>query len=380
MKALLFGAGKIGRGFIGAVLRKSGYDICFADVNPQLIDLINTEKQYLVHILDINRYDELIDGISAVHTDSEELLDIFTSADIATTAVSMKVLPAIAPTIANGIKHRKTRQNTAPMNIVACENGIRATSLLKTMVYGLLSEEEKTWADRYIGFADSSVDRIVPITTYSHQLEVAVEAFYEWNVDKKQLKETLPDIPGLHLTDDLTAHIERKLFTVNTGHCATAFLGNISGYTYIHECLDDAKLKATVTDIMRQSGDALIAKFHFDRQAHENYINIVLGRFANPYIKDLTSRVGHDPKRKLGPKLYFSYPISMALSSHLPTDKLSLAIAAGMSEDISGDPQCEEIRQLILQKGLSQAITEITGQTSPVVIQQITEAYNLFHQ
>ena len=100
MKALLFGAGKIGRGFIGAVLRKSGYDICFADVNPQLIDLINTEKQYLVHILDINRYDELIDGISAVHTDSEELLDIFTSADIATTAVSMKVLPAIAPTIA----------------------------------------------------------------------------------------------------------------------------------------------------------------------------------------------------------------------------------------------------------------------------------------
>ena len=320
MKALLFGAGKIGRGFIGAVLRKSGYDICFADVNPQLIDLINTEKQYLVHILDINRYDELIDGISAVHTDSEELLDIFTSADIATTAVSMKVLPAIAPTIANGIKHRKTRQNTAPMNIVACENGIRATSLLKTMVY------------------------------------------------------------GLHLTDDLTAHIERKLFTVNTGHCATAFLGNISGYTYIHECLDDAKLKATVTDIMRQSGDALIAKFHFDRQAHDNYINIVLGRFANPYIKDLTSRVGHDPKRKLGPKLYFSYPISMALSSHLPTDKLSLAIAAGMSEDISGDPQCEEIRQLILQKGLSLAITEITGQTSPVVIQQITEAYNLFHQ
>ena len=131
---------------------------------------------------------------------------------------------------------------------------------------------------------------------------------------------------------------------------------------------------------MRQSGDALIAKYNFDRHAHENYINIVLERFANPYIKDLTSRVGHDPKRKLGPTLYFSYPISMALSFHLPTDKLSFAIAAGMTEEIIGDPQCEEIKRLILQKGLKQAITSITGQTDPVVIQQITEAYNLFHQ
>jgi len=380
MKALLFGAGKIGRGFIGAVLRKSGYDICFSDVNTQLIELINNEKQYVVHVLDINKYDELINGVSAIHTDSKELLDNFATADLVTTAVSMKVLPAIAPVIANGIKHRKVILNTTPMNIVACENGIRATTQLKSIVYDYLSEEERMWADKHIGFADSSVDRIVPITTYSHPLDVAVEAFYEWNVDKNQLKGVLPDIPGLHLTDDLTAHIERKLFTVNTGHCATAFLGNISGYTYIHECLADTKLKTTIKDIMRQSGDALIAKYNFDRHAHENYINIVLERFANPYIKDLTSRVGHDPKRKLGPTLYFSYPISMALSFHLPTDKLSFAIAAGMTEEIIGDPQCEEIKRLILQKGLKQAITNITGQTDPVVIQQITEAYNLFHQ
>lgn len=380
MKALLFGAGKIGRGFIGAVLRKSGYDICFADINTKLIDLINTEKHYVVHVLDINKYDDFIDGVSAVHTSSEQLLNNFAIADIVTTAVSMKVLPAIAPIIANGIKHRMAIQNTTPLNIVACENGIRATSQIKTMVYALLDEEYRIWADRYIGFADSSVDRIVPITTYDNPLDVAVEAFYEWDVDKTQIKGVLPDISGLHLTDDLTAHIERKLFTVNTGHCATAFLGNLSGYTYIHECLADTKLKATIKDIMRQSGDALIAKFHFDRQAQERYINIVLERFANPHIKDLTSRVGHDPKRKLGPTLYFSYPISMALSFHLPTDKLALAIAAGMTEEISGDPQCKEIKQLILQKGLKQAITDITGHTDPVVVQQITEKYNLLNQ
>ncbi len=380
MKALLFGAGKIGRGFIGAVLKKSGYDICFADINTPLIDLINSEKQYVVHILDVNKHDDIIDDVSAVHTASKELPDYFAAADIVTTAVSMKVLPAIAPTIANSIKHRKSRQNTTPMNIVACENGIRATSQLKTWVYEHLNKEERIWTDQYIGFADSSVDRIVPITTYSHPLDVAVEAFYEWNIDKTQLKGILPNISGLNLTDNLTAHIERKLFTVNTGHCAAAFLGNIKGHTHIDECLADAPLKATITDIMRQSGDALIAKFHFDRLSHEKYINVVLERFNNPYIKDLTSRVGHDPVRKLGPTLYFSYPISMALSFHLPTDKLSLAVAAGMTEKIDGDTQCEEIQQLILQKGLTQAITDITGQTSPVVLQQITEAYQLLHQ
>ena len=373
MQAIHFGAGKIGRSFIGAVLRKAGYELCFADVDQETIDLINRERQYTIHVLDLAPYDERIEDVSAVHTSSAALLSKFETADVVTTAVSMKVLPLIAPRIAEGILRRMDSQNPAPVNIMCCENGIRATSQLKAMVYEHLSAEGRAWADRHVGFADSSVDRIVPLSAYEHPLDVATEAFFEWNIDRSQLRGTLPTSPGMRLTDNLTAHIERKLFTVNTGHCATAFLGNIKGYTYIHECMDDKDVRQTTRAIMQQSGRALIASYGFAPGDHEEYIE---RRFSNPHIKDQTARVGHDPRRKLGPMLYFSHPVTMALKHRLPTDMLCLAIAAGMTEKIEGDPQCDEIEQLVRQKGPAQAAREITGQTDTLVIQQITDAYN----
>ena len=375
MKAIHFGAGKIGRGFIGAVLRKAGYDLTFVDVSKQLVDSINKEQRYTIHILDFDTYDETIDNIRAISTDSKELPALFDTADIVTTAVSMTALPQAAPLIAQGIRHRKKSLNNIPFNIISCENGIRATTQLKGYTYAFLDSAEKTWADSHVGFADSSVDRIIPISSFDHPLDVAVESFYEWNIDKTQIKGTLPPIPDIHLTNNLTAHIERKLFTVNTGHCAIAFLGNIKGCKYIHKCLADKEIKNTARNIMQQSGDALIAKFGFNRINHYKYIDVVLRRFTNPFIQDLTSRVGHDPRRKLSANMYFSYPISMASEYHLPTNYLSLAVAAGMKETIPGDSQCEEIHQLIKQKGITQAITDITSHTESRIIQEIINAY-----
>ena len=45
-RAIMIGAGNIGRGFIGALLAKSGYQVLFADVNQSIIDAINEKKQY----------------------------------------------------------------------------------------------------------------------------------------------------------------------------------------------------------------------------------------------------------------------------------------------------------------------------------------------
>ena len=42
-QAIMIGAGNIGRGFIGAILSRSGYHVTFADVNMTLIDAINAE-------------------------------------------------------------------------------------------------------------------------------------------------------------------------------------------------------------------------------------------------------------------------------------------------------------------------------------------------
>lgn len=360
-KAIHFGAGKIGRGFIGSVLNEAGYEVTFADVNQEIIDLINKEKGYAVHITGQNVYTKEIVGVSAVNSASEDLLHLIAEADLITTAVSMKVIPFIAPAIASGLNQRYRSCNTSPLNIICCENGIRATSTLKGYVMERLDAEIIEWMKGMIGFADSSVDRIVPMISLESPLDVAVEEFYEWNVDNTQLVGEPMSIPGMNLTDNLDACVEKKLFTLNTGHCTTAFLGSMKGYTFIHEAICDPQIQKIVRSVMNQSGAALIRKFGIDPESHAEYVEKIISRFSNPHLNDLVSRVAHDPIRKLGSNLYFAYPMKMAMDLGLPYDKIALAAAAALHYDNPEDPQSVEIKKRVAGSGPAETFSSISG-------------------
>ena len=374
-KAIHFGAGKIGRGFIGAVLREAGYDVVFADVNQEVIDLINKEGKYTVHITDKTVYQKEISGISAVNSSSEKMLELIAEADLLTTAVSLKVLPFVAPVIAKGLESRKAAGNMQPMNIICCENGIRATSTLKGMVEADLDDDTKEWTKGKIGFADSSVDRIVPMLTLENPLDVAVEEFYEWNVDQGLLVGELLPVSGMNLTDNLDSCVEKKLFTLNTGHCTTAFLGMMKGYTYIHEAICDPEIRQVVRSVMQQSGAALIRKFDIDPDYHAGYVETILRRFSNPHLNDLVTRVGQDPIRKLGGSLYFAYPMKMAMEFGLPYDKIALAAAAALHCNNPQDPQSVELRKTVTELGPAKAFAEISGIKNEEAANAVAQAY-----
>ncbi len=162
MLAVQFGAGNIGRGFIGALVHQSGYQLVFADVVQDMIDNLNKDAHYTVHVTDVESSDILIDNVSAVNSTSDEIFDLIAKADLLTTAVGVGILSKIAPTIAKGISLRNKNQNSNPLNIIACENAVLATNTLKEAVYESLSDADKDFADKNIGFANCSVDRIVP--------------------------------------------------------------------------------------------------------------------------------------------------------------------------------------------------------------------------
>ena len=74
-RAIQFGAGNIGRGFIGAVLSEAGYHVVFADVNMEVIDRINKDGAYTVHIMDVESRDVRISNISGVDSGGGEIVD-----------------------------------------------------------------------------------------------------------------------------------------------------------------------------------------------------------------------------------------------------------------------------------------------------------------
>lgn len=375
--AIQFGGGNIGRGFIGAVLSQAGYKVVFADVVPEVIDRINKDGKYTVHVMDVEQKDIEISNICAVNSGSEEVVAEIVNAEIITTAVGVRILKFVAPAIAKGISARKAAGVEAPLNIVACENAVRATSQLKELTYTLLDEETAAWASAHVGFADCSVDRIVPPVRSENPIDVVVENFYEWNVEEKSFVGGAPKIDGMNLADNLLAYIERKLFTLNTGHAITSYLGQLKGYKTIDESIADPEIYAVVKAAMQQSGEGLIRKFGFDHDAHYAYIEKIIKRFKNPYLKDDVTRVGREPLRKLSAGDRLILPTMTALSYGLPVDKLLIGVAAALKFTNPEDPQSVEMHQTIAELGLEAAISKFTGieAGSPVIAQIITE-YN----
>lgn len=375
-KAVQFGAGNIGRGFIGALLSQAGYHVTFADVAEPVIDKINADKTYTVHVMDVQCEDQTITGIRGVNSTKPEAIQAIAEAELVTTAVGLVILPRIAPAIAAAIEKRRADGMKEPMNIIACENAIRATLQLKEAVYGVLSEKGKAYADEYVGFPDCAVDRIVPPVKSENFIDVVVESYFEWDVERSGFRGEIPEIPGMSLVDDLMAYIERKMFTLNTGHCITAYLGKLRGLPTIDKAIADPDVFATVYAAMQESGAGLIKKHDFDAEKHVTYINKIIGRFKNPYLQDDVTRVGREPLRKLSPTDRLIKPLTTAAGYGLPVGHLITGVGAALRYDNPEDKQSVELQAKIAEKGVRAAAAEVTGLANKGLLQAIVAEYN----
>ena len=326
-KAIQFGAGNIGRGFIGAVLEQAGYHVVFADVNEQVVARINSDRAYTVQIMDTVCEQMRITDISAMDSRSPELAAQIAGAELVTTAVGLTVLPRIAGAIAAGIAARRDAGVT----------------------------------EQYVGFPDCSVDRIVPPVKSENPIDVVVERFFEWNVERAAFKGAVPEIPGMNPADNLIAYIERKLFTLNTGHAITAYLGRMKGYMTICQSISDEHIHTIVKAAMRESGRGLVALYGFDRDAHFAYIDKIIGRFRNPYLCDDVTRVGREPLRKLSAGDRLVKPILTARRYGIATPDLLLGVGAALHYDNPEDVQSVEMRRLVIKEGVKAALARIAS-------------------
>jgi len=339
-QAIHFGGGNIGRGFIGELLVGSGYEVTFVDVAEALVHETNARRR-------------------AANTNLEDLLDAFVTADIVTTAIGPNILKFIAPNIAKGLA-RRVEKNEAPLNIIACENMVGGSTVLKNFVYEHLADDVKSKVDRCIGFPDAAVDRIVPIQHNDDPLLVKVEPFAEWDVDRKGVVGAEPQIEGLTWVDNLEAYIERKLFSVNTGHASIAYMAYLKGIEDIASAMQDEEIVAFVRRVWAETSELLIEKYGFDREKHAAYIRTAEERFKNPHLSDAVTRVARGPKRKLGAKDRLVSPASQLIERGKKPEALATVIAAALRFDYADDPEAVEVQNYVKEHGIEKAITHFT--------------------
>ena len=374
-KAIMFGGGNIGRGFIGLLLEKAGYHVLFADVFQPLLDAINTRKEYTVHIVDENCEDVVVSNISAMNSTSPELANEFVDAQLVTTAVGLTILPRIAGTFAAGIAARRAAGVKEYMNIIACENAIRASSQLKAHVYDRLSDEDKAYADEYVGFPDCVVDRIVPPFRSENITDVMVERHCEWDVERSGIKGDFNGLDGMEIVDKLEPYLERKLYGFNGPHCITACLGCVKGHNTIRESINDPEIEKIVTGVMSECSAALCKRHGFAPEAMAAYSATAVTRFRNPYLVDEVKRVAREPMRKLAPNDRLVGPMKLAMDYGLPVDNYAVGVAAAMLYDNPEDPQSVQLQAMIAEKGVIGALAEITGITGTAA-EKVLAAYN----
>jgi mannitol-1-phosphate 5-dehydrogenase len=363
MKAVHFGAGNIGRGFVGLLLHEAGYEVVFADVNAELIDALDAADSYAVHLVGDDAETKTVTGFRAINSATAEdaLVAEIATADVVTTAVGPRILRFVAPVIARGLA---ARASDAPrLAVMACENAIGATDLLAAeLMDGLPDDDTRdTLAARAV-FANTAVDRIVPAQAADAGIDVTVETFYEWVVDRSPFAGDAPDIPGAHFVDSLGPYIERKLFTVNTGHATVAYFGFLEGATTISDAIAIPSVRAAAEAALAETSAALSAKHGLDEASLAEYRETILGRFANRHLVDEVARVGREPIRKLGRNDRFIGPASdyAAFLGSAPTALLA-AVGAALRFDVPEDTQSVELQRLLDEAEPELIVAEVMG-------------------
>lgn len=362
MLAVHFGAGNIGRGFIGNLLYHSGFKTCFVDVNADIVQLLNEKNEYRVVLAEPNQQEVVVKDVRAINSslNPEQVIAAIAEADLVTTAIGPNILPLIAGLVADGLRKR-VEVSDKPLNIIACENMIGGSSLLKEKVFEKLTAEEKWQFNERFGFPDSAVDRIVPNQVNDDKLMVKVEPFYEWVVEESKIVGEKPEIHGLTYVPELIPYIERKLFTVNTGHALASYFGYYFGVDTINQAMENAEISGLIEGALKESGEFLVAKYGFPAEEHAKYIRKILQRFSNAYIVDEVTRVARSPIRKLGPNDRLVSPARQYLEVIGKEPEFLLkGIAAALMYDYTGDDEAVQVQATIKEQGLEAAVEKYT--------------------
>ena len=359
--AVHFGAGNIGRGFVGLILHRAGYQVVFADVVDELIDALNGTPSYLVKEVGLDSSEERVDNYRAINSRRDEpaVVDEIASAELVTTAVGPTVLKFVAPQIAAGLGRRP--DGAGRLAVMACENAINAPDVLAGHVRSAMPDAEWPAAAARAVFANTAVDRIVPAQSAQDGLDVTVETYFEWAIERPPFGGQEPSIPDATWVDDLAPYIERKLFTVNTGHAATAYHGFARGIKKLSDALEDEAVRAAVAGVLSETKQLLVAKHDFSDDAQQAYVDKILQRFANPYLPDTVDRVGRQPLRKLSRSERLIGPAAELAERGVRPQHLLATVDAALSFVVPDDPESVELQQLLRTLTAAEAAERICG-------------------
>lgn len=370
---LIFGAGKIGRSFIGQLFGQSGYNVVFCDVDQALINELNRRKSYPVIIKGKTEETIQVKNVRAVSVlDYDAVIQEVATASILAVSVGKNALEKIIPVIAEGLKRRQELTPGRPLDIIIAENMRGAGEFIRSGLGEFLPENYPL--EKMVGLVETSIGKMVPIMTdeelKNDPLLIFAEPYNTLILDKLAFKGEIPNVKGLSPKENMQAWVDRKAFIHNLGHATAAYVGNFyhPEANYIFEVLSDKKILETTRKTMLQAAEILVSYYPDDFTFNDlkEHTDDLLSRFQNRALKDTVFRVGQDLPRKLGIDDRFAGIIQMAQKLGLQYNLIVFAMAHGFffrkTNDYEKTNLQDELFLLTLKdKGLEKTLILLCG-------------------
>ncbi|MEI8199809.1 MAG: hypothetical protein WCG21_07100 [Eubacteriales bacterium] len=386
-RAIVYGAGNIGRGFIGQLFSLSGYQVTFIDIDSEIIRQLNADGCYPIRtVANDDSIESVVEPVSGVNgLDNESVEEAIASSDLMATAVGAAVLPRIAGPIARGLKRRWSRKDFRPLNIILCENLYDVHLVLKKLILQELEDNERKLFDQTVGLVEASVGRMVPVMTAEMQdgnrLRIYVEKYCGLPVDRDAFVGEIPNIIHMIPYAPFRYYIQRKLYIHNMGHAVAAYLGHIQGDRFIWEVCKVPAIRSIVRNSMGESCASISRLYGIPMNDLLEHADDLLDRFGNQKLGDTIVRVARDPVRKLANDDRLVGAAKLCLSEGIKPVFICVGIAAALHYEIETETSLTQFREQTRLYEIQDAIQEICGiDPSNVISKLASDFYQDFKQ
>ena len=359
--AVIYGAGNIGRGFIGQVFHDSGYEVIFIDVNMEVIDALNAKGGYTLRVVGNEEdVDTLIDNVRGIDgRDAEAVVRAIADADLMATSIGVNILPRIAGNIASGIKRRAASGNKHPLNILLCENLMNAAHHMRDLLAPYFEDGQRALLEG-TGLVEVTIGRMVPalpkeLSALDPTL-IQVERFCTLPVDTSKFVGDVPVLAHAEYITPFAVCEEKKLYLHNMSHALCAYLGYHKGYTYLWEAAEDDAIRAVARDAMKHTASAIAEAYSADEAAMDRFLEELLERYQNRRLGDTIERVAKDPLRKLSPDDRLIGAINRCKAQGKPYDSILTGVAAALAYRPAA-----ELQESLQKQGLLGFLTNHCG-------------------
>lgn len=364
MSCVIFGAGKIARGFVGHLLYLSNIDFVFVEIADSLVDLINERGQYTVNILGDSSKNTVVTGAKALKfSQKEQISEAIADADCVFDAVGGKNLEQIVPFLTAGIE-RRARTNPTPMNIVTCENWKLPADILRNGIRETICPEYLGFFEENVGITEAVIMRSAiestPDLLAKDPLIVNVQDFWEFPYDASRLKTPLPEAMICQKPIyEFTGFLERKFYTYNAANGTVSFVGALLGHKYIADAAHDSRILELLDGVYRETATALSKKHNLDFDEQWAFTRTSLRKLQDRNIVDYIERNARDPMRKLGKDDRLVGSARLCMDMGVQPDCLAVAIACAMHYSEPADPFARQLQQLRQEGGYDRILKEV---------------------